>query len=119
MKITRMRNYHIKAYSNQIKTWKKCAKKCHLSVSQWVRDALSCVAMGSLYVPFGETEMVRGRKSEDDEIAESFQFRITDWERQEWAQCADQTGLAIGEWCRQSLDWMARSDCVIDLRKVA
>lgn len=113
-----MRNYHIKAYSSQVKMWKKCAKKCGVSVSKWVRLSLNKVAMESVSPMYGETEMKRGVKSDNDEIAESFQFRVTEWERSEWAQCADQTGLTIGEWCRQSLDWVAEFGSVVEYRKV-
>ncbi len=118
-KIPRMRNYHIKAYTSQVKSWKRCARKLgYNSVSRWVRDTLNSVVMGSVRPKFGETEMKRGVKTRDDEIAESFQFRVTPWERDEWSQCADQEGLNIGEWCRQSLDHGVKIGSEICYKKV-
>ncbi len=104
-----MKNYHIKAYEWQIATWEIAAIDAEVSTSQWVRGALDSVANETVHVPFGETEMLRGRLPDREEIARSFQFRVTEWELQEWKQSADAEGLLIGEWCRQALDYCAKS----------
>lgn len=102
-----MKNYHIRAYRYQIESWDMCAKIIDIPVSVWVRENLNRVATKVISPNFHETEMKRGRKQSDEEISESFQFRITPWERSEWTQCADSEGLTTGEWCRQSLDHVA------------
>ena len=111
-----MKNYHIKAFEFQIKSWKNLAKKSGIQVSQWCRNCLNSVADGSILVDYTEPKMVRGVKSESDDYAVSFQFRVSGWEIDEWKQCADRSGLSIGEWCRQCLDF-----CVMlsVLRKVS
>lgn len=115
---TRMKNYHIKAYSYQIKKWKAYARILGMSTSQLVRETLDSVVMETLRPNFHKAEMVRGCDPDREEIAESFQFRVTTWESAEWTQCADSEGLSVGEWCRQSLDYMVESKSMVDLRKV-
>lgn len=114
----RLKNYHIKAYSNQTKTWKACGKLLNQSVSEWVREVLDSVVLGNIKPNFEKARMVRGRNPDREEIAESFQFRVTQWQIDEWTQCADSEGLSIGEWCRQCLDYMSKYQFMLDLRKV-
>jgi predicted HicB family RNase H-like nuclease len=109
-----MKNYHIKAYEYQVKSWKKCAKRNGISVSDWARQNLDNVVLGNLRPSFQKAQMVRGRDPEREEIAISFQFRVTDWQVSEWLQCADSEGLSIGEWCRQVLDYSVQ---ISSLRK--
>lgn len=104
-----MKNYHIKAYKSEIENWKESAENSNLNVSAWVRGVLDCIVLGQIKPSYSETQMVRGRDPDREEMAESFQFRATSWEKQEWVQCADREGLTIGEWIRQSLDY--GSDC--------
>lgn len=100
-----MKNYHIKAYSWQVSSWKNRAEQLGMSVSDWVRTTLNSVACDLISPNFIETKMNRGNDPERDEIAESFQFRVESSWVDVWNINADNQGLSIGEWCRQCLDY--------------
>lgn len=111
-----MKNYHIKVYETQLEQWASVAAKSDPSLSSWIRNALDSAAVGKVRPVFTEPRMVRGRSPDREQIAVSIQFRVTEWEVQEWTQSAQAEGLLIGEWCRQVLDHVAESAI---LRKVS
>lgn len=99
-----MKNYHIKAYWNQIHSWESSAIDFKMDVSNWVREILDSTADGNCKPSFTEPQMRRGA-GERDEIAADFQFRVEPGQVEYWTSAAHSEGLGIGEWIRQSLDY--------------
>ncbi len=104
-----MKNYHIKAYPDQIKAWKHAAQTegIPINVSDWARACLWAATMG-IKVEYTDPKMVRGNNTERDELAEDFQFRVCDDYPEKFTAEAERQCLGVGEWCRQVLDFYAR-----------
>ena len=83
------------------------------TVSDWVRESLAKVCRGDYNVWYHEREMLRGNLGDRDRIAVSLQFRIHDSELVEWIGQAQCQGLEIGEWIRQSLDYVERAQGIL------
>ncbi len=101
--MSKKKNHSLPALSGQIEVWKERAADVSMPYGDWARRALIAATQGRLRVKFTDAQLIRGR-TEREEIAEQFQFKVTDEDVTKWQRHAEAEGLARAEWCRQVLD---------------